>query len=354
VQEALRMCGVGARRVWSPRQKPFVEGTFNALWTKLSVLSGGQIGRFRGEMERENELLTACQRNPAAHDPRKYFPMFGAAMEAIGRALSERHETPMRGDYGSWAPRAKWEARMGQAPLRRLDEATEWMFRPWAVEWTVRGCLVGGRVRLFEEFSPPFDFSSIGGWRLDQYHGARVKCYFDPYEAPRCAAKVALAQRWQGQAAGTVLGDAVQVNGIADYARFVLGIGLGPDDLGRRQRQQNAAALRREVRNVVGGASLLAVAEERDGIETVARVATDGAGAAEFRGETADTGATSRECGQRRNRTMPAHSASGPDAFAENPGRAELAARPVMGPRRLEERARAAAEYEAENPLQFL
>ena len=55
--------------VWSPHQKPFIEGLFNVLWTKLSVhFPGADVGRFQGESEQASRLLTASRmatRTPA-------------------------------------------------------------------------------------------------------------------------------------------------------------------------------------------------------------------------------------------------------------------------------------------------
>ena len=62
VKRAIEHLGSDLHTVWSPHQKPYVEGTFNSMWTKLSVqFPDSDVGRFRGENEDANALVTAAQ-----------------------------------------------------------------------------------------------------------------------------------------------------------------------------------------------------------------------------------------------------------------------------------------------------
>lgn len=248
ILDCLDLLQVKHRRLWSPHPKAAVEGRFNKLWTVLSVMTGGQIGRFRGEMEKENALLTACK--SGSEDPRKHFPMLSTALGSIDQAIMEANGTEVQTEVGRWKPAEWFNEGACARPRRRLDADSEWMFRPFMREWSMRQALVGGDVPLFEDFSVPFRFAAE--WMPD-YVGARVRVYFDPYEADQCMGRVVLASDFAGQKAGTVLGDAQQVHGIADYARLALGYGAGPNAEGAKIRQQQASGLRRDTRAIVPG-----------------------------------------------------------------------------------------------------
>jgi hypothetical protein len=77
VTSLLKSLGIIHRPVWSPHQKPFIEGLFSTMWTKLSLMPG-QVGRFMGEMEDGNVLLTKCL--SGSTDPKKHFPMIDQAL----------------------------------------------------------------------------------------------------------------------------------------------------------------------------------------------------------------------------------------------------------------------------------
>lgn len=265
VKHALAGAGIELKTVWSPHQKPFIEGLFNTIWTKLSVhFPGSDVGRFMGETEAANDLLVACKRG--SRDPRRHFPMLAHALTAFGDCVTEKNNTPVQSAIGSWIPAEAWASRLRGV---ELDRETEWLFSPYQKTWTVRGMLVGGRVPLFEDLSVPFDFTADF---LPQYHGAKVRVHFDP-TAPRCHGMMVLAEDFKGVRTGTVLGLGQQINEIAGYARLVLGWGDDPTNAGRLARQRAASALRREVRAVVpNGGSAYAATEQRDGVSQVTKL----------------------------------------------------------------------------------
>lgn len=266
VKHAIAGIGSDLHTVWSPHQKPYIEGLFNTLWTKLSIhFPSADVGRFRGETEEASLLLTACQRGQ--RDPRRHFPMLNAALAAFGEVITEKQNTPVNSDVGRWIPSARWEAR---TPGRPLDGETEWLFSPYVRAWTVKGMIVGGRVPLFEDLSVPFDFAA--DW-LPQYHGAKVRCHFNP-AAGNCSAMVVLAEPFRNRPAGTVLGLAKQINEVAGYARLVLGWGEDNANDGRLARQRAASALRREVRAVDPARKAYELSEERDGVNRVVTLET--------------------------------------------------------------------------------
>lgn len=273
VKDAVTLLGSQLQTVYSPRQKPFVEGGFNQDWKKLSVhFPGADVGRFMGETEEANTLLTKCK--AGTEDPRKHFPMLATALAAFDEITREQNSTPVNSaQYGRWIPEERLTQHLAERPLPRLDPNSEWIFSPFVREWTVRGMLVGGKVPLFEELSVPFDFSAP--W-LSQFHGHRVRLHFDPSE-PRCAAKVVLLENCGTRRAGDVLGDALMINEVAGYARLVMGWGDDPTSLGRKLKQQAASAMRREVRAVLprNGPST-GESEMRDGLGNKAVVTHDG------------------------------------------------------------------------------
>ncbi len=262
VSQLLENLGIQRKTAWSPHQKPFIEGLFNLMWTKLSDMPG-QVGRYQGEEEETNHLLESCRRG--ASDPRIRFPMLADALQALGRAVAERNEQPVQSQqYGNWVPQERWLAQQAEARttgrLRPLPEEAAWMFAPCVREWTVQGGLVGGSVQVMDGLSVRFDFAAE--W-LVNYAGAKVRVHFDP-AAPEAIATVVLAQNVRDVRSGQVLGTAWQVNKTARYARRALGWGSDPD-LGVEIRQQQAAALRREVRAVAPGRAV-AVSESRNGL----------------------------------------------------------------------------------------
>jgi hypothetical protein len=277
VTTLLAQLGILHKPVWSPHQKPFIEGLFNALWTKLSDLPG-QVGRFQGEMEDGNTLLTKCL--SGSTDPRRHFPMIEDALAAMHRVIAERNQTPIKSpNYGTWIPAERWAQQVGsdapRGPLRRLDPASEFLFAPWIGDWTVQGTLVGGSVNLGncgldgKSWSVRFDF---GAEFLLQFDGCKVKAYFDPSTTRGCEATIVLAENVRSHRAGEVLGVAPQVNEVARYARRVLGYG-NDADLGLELRQKAASALRREVRSILpNGKQGPATSEVRDGLGNNMRV----------------------------------------------------------------------------------
>lgn len=264
VSAMLEQLRVTRMTAWSPHQKTYIEGLFNLMWTKLSDLPG-QVGRFQGEEEETNRILTSCQRG--ATDPRLHFPLLGTALDAFRRATAERNAQAVKSpQFGTWVPEERWLAQQAEARergrLRILPAEAAWLFAPEMREWTVAGNTVGGSVQVMEGLSLRFDFAAE--W-LVEFAGARVRVHFDP-TAPRCEATVVLAQNVRDHRAGEVLGTAVQVNKTARYARKVLGWG-DDADLGLQLRQQAATALRREVRTIrAGGGTGLSVTEARDGL----------------------------------------------------------------------------------------
>jgi len=259
VKAALERLRIELHTVHSPHTKPFIEGLFNLMWTKLSGMPG-QVGRFRGEMEEESALIESCK--TGAKDPRKYFPMLADAKAAFAQAIADRNSQWVKSNqYGKWIPEQRWQLRRGEGRLRPLDASSEWIFSPCVREWTVKGTEVGGSVNYCEGLSIRYDFSADWLWEFD---GERVQLFFDPF-APQCEATLVLVNRNRTVKGGTVLGKAVQVNKTAQHARRIWGYG-DDEDNGVAQAKRNAQAVRREVQTILpGGKPGVQITTVRDG-----------------------------------------------------------------------------------------
>jgi hypothetical protein len=288
--------------------------------------------------------LTACQ--GGYEDPRKHFPMISDALSAFQAITAEEHKTPVNSpNYGTWIPEERWAEQLGERPMRVLDPASDFLFLPYMKEWTVRGYDCGGRVPIFEDFSVPFNFSAPF---IGPFQGARVRVYFDPTEA-RCQGTVVLVNAFGTHKAGEILGVAPQTNEVAGYARMVMGWGEDPSDLGRKVRQQNAAAMRREVRTIEGGGKNgHGSTEVRDGLlnKAVIEISSGSVMAAE---------SASRECASRAGSNPTDGGLSTP--CDDNRGRKNTAPVPAsdgLTTSEALERRRKAEEFEAAHAMDFI
>ncbi len=280
VIDATKLMGSGRLAVHSPHAKPFIEGLFNKLWTKLSLhFPDASVGRFRGEGEEAARLLTACQAGQL--DPRNVFPRLEDAIAAFHAVVDEHDASQINSDnYGSWTPNERWTRDTEARPLKTLHPESEWLFSPFMRTWLVRGNTIGGKVPLFPGQSVPFQFQSPD---LFKFHGAHVTAYFDPADS-HCLATLVLAKPWQNHRAGEVIGTAPQTNLTTSYIRMAMGWGDNADD-GRDALRAAHTALRREVRGIVGTKSrapAISESEERDGRGNLAKITRDAASAPSF------------------------------------------------------------------------
>lgn len=248
VANALATAGVKRVAVWSPHQKPFIEGLFNAMWTRLSLVPG-QVGRFRGEERELCLLLEACQQGH--QDPRKHFPMLADVLVALEAAIVEHNAHRIFSEqYGTWIPDERWVEQRDEGRLRQWNPSDAWMFSPCVRKWTVQGNCVGGSVQIADGWSCRFDFTAD---YLPEFDGAEVTAYFDP-AAPdnACEAVLVLNQNVRSHKAGEVIGRAIQFNKVARYTRRVLGWGDDVDG-GLAERKAAASYVRRSVRTILPG-----------------------------------------------------------------------------------------------------
>lgn len=197
--------GVRVEHVRTPNQK-LVENYWSRLWTQMSM-ADGQIGRYRGEMERENDLLTKClsgSTNPANH-----FPSLEQALNTIESSIGYLNACPVESPkYGTWIPQERYAADLAENPRPSLDRELGWMLAPEQHVWKVRkNGVVGGAVPCPLGPSIPYYFACDHLW---DYIGAEVCCYFDPYLNP-VKATIVLAQDHKGRKKGTIISTAAYV-----------------------------------------------------------------------------------------------------------------------------------------------
>jgi len=200
--EFLRLAGVEMIDAKGRPHNKLIEGVWNRLWTPLSELSNGQIGRYRGEMDRENELLTRCQ--AGSLDPRRVFPGLETALTAIQRGITWCNEERIESKYshyGSWIPAEMHAAGLAAVPRPALSADIQHLTLRERFERTVRrGMTVATALSPLGE-ERPYHFCSE---KLVGFDGAPVWVSFDPFHHP-VTAHVSLSARWKDHPAGMVI-----------------------------------------------------------------------------------------------------------------------------------------------------
>lgn len=244
--EYLQRAGVALCNAKGRPHNKLIEGVWNRLWTPLSVESKGQIGRYRGEMERETALWMKCQ--AGSLDPRSVFPGLEESLASIARAVDyTNHEIVQSAEYGRWVPAEAHAAGLAAHPRAPAAASLGWLAWP---ERHKRVVLPGGQVKAAA-------LSPLGHMRvyhfaddvLVNYPGAPVWLTFDPY-ADTVTAVVALRDAWRDLPAGKILaaralsvGNDAHVIRDESAWRVVWGDGVAN---AQRARRNAAAAVRRE------------------------------------------------------------------------------------------------------------
>lgn len=268
VRQCISLLGCQHWRTYSPHQKA-IESIFNRVWTRLAVqFPHADMGRYRSENEANCALYEACKRGHK--DPRQYFPTLDLVLAAFEEEVRAHNTRRIFSEqYGQWMPDDFFAQSVQADPLRPFNPDMAWIFSPFSVERKVRGMLVRCRVPMFEDFSVPFEFHAQ--W-MPLYHGRTVRLHFDP-RAPRCIAKVILAEDTQTHRSGDILGDAQLIGETAAHIRLVMGWASDNQRAGYIARQRTAQFMRRETRAIGGsGRATYTKSEERDGLGTVTSV----------------------------------------------------------------------------------
>lgn len=177
-----------------------IESYWNRLWSVLSLMTDGQVGRFRGEMQRETDMLIRCQKGSV--DPRECFPNLEETLCVLQRGIDQMNETPVESKkYGSWVPQelhAAWMA--GHQPMR-IEPGLAWTIAPEIHTRKVISGMV--KVKVESPLGYPFPYYFATG-ELNDFDGKRVSVYFDPHAHP-LTATIALAEDHAGLKVGHII-----------------------------------------------------------------------------------------------------------------------------------------------------
>ena len=237
----LKTAGVGIVDAKGRPNQKLVENYFNRLWTALSIfLPGyGQIGRYRGEMRREN--LNWMKVLSGSADPRQYFPTLKQFLAALNKAVEYlRWERVESKTYGTWSPEEQYRGAAANG-LKLVDGLERYALPVVARRQLRRGGMVFVTAETqMEGLRHEYAFATRDGWRFD---GAPVVVRFDPATAAERGAVIELAAAWRDMRAGTVVDAAAPcVSAPPDF--------LSPSGIfdlrgaGRREQRANRAAVR--------------------------------------------------------------------------------------------------------------
>lgn len=176
VQEVLDTLGIHRIDAQGRPQCKLVEKFFGKLWTIISALAKGHVGRFQAEDKATSDLYVACRNG--RKDPRKFFLSLTEALDILTRAIDYcNHDQWESREYGKWIPAEVWERDTAAHPLRAIPENTEWLMAPVIVKRKVTRATLKATVLGSLGVSQRFSFSAP--W-LVQYEGRELTIHFDP------------------------------------------------------------------------------------------------------------------------------------------------------------------------------
>jgi len=184
VVAGLKTLGIEVEYVHKSRGKPFVEGGFDHLQTRMAIEAVKRglpdIGRHRTDMERESAAMMRCK-SGAQHPKDAGFPHISELAEVYQGAFGFLNATAKEGRLQQGVPDERWEAAVGAAPLAALRPEHAGVFMPEKFTTEIRGGhvqrTVAGRVY---RFALPELTARVG-------NGYRLQVAFDPGEPWRGA-----------------------------------------------------------------------------------------------------------------------------------------------------------------------
>lgn len=233
-----------------PHQK-VIEPWFGRMWTALSMRTEGQIGRYRGEMRRETELMQRCRSGTV--DPRRVFPSLAEAMNAIewcvGYVNADLSHSKI---YGTRIPNTYHAAGLAEHPRAAYSDDLGFLSMRVREKRVVRRF---GMVGVSAE--SPLGFERVyhfGGEELIPFNRAKIWVHFDPM-APHVDATITLAEDFQDHRAGLIVARNMPcLNAAPEMVRDDAGIwGIRfSDGVGAtmRAKKMSRLAVRREMRAI--------------------------------------------------------------------------------------------------------
>lgn len=161
-----------------PHQK-LIENWWNRAWTDLSRHPNGQIGRKRGEYQRENDLLVKCHRGSL--DGSSYFPSVTDLFREFDECCDFYDHSPVESKlYGKWIPQERWDADMAAHPRPPISTDLAPFAAPESRVLTAkRGGMVDCKVTCPLGIPVIYSFAHEA---LEAYEGQKVRVIFDPFE----------------------------------------------------------------------------------------------------------------------------------------------------------------------------
>lgn len=169
-----------------PNQK-LVENAIGRLW---GVMAGqiGDVGRHRGEMKRASDLYVKCRNG--SEDPRKHFLSLTQGQEQLYQSVEYLNEKRIVSrTYGTWVPKARWEADLEEFPRQARHAADDFLILPVKESRKVRYGMF--KLTLEGPQGMPMVWTFADDW-LWQYEGRQVTAYFDPMAAWPVTATITL------------------------------------------------------------------------------------------------------------------------------------------------------------------
>lgn len=177
VVAGLSNLGIHVEYVYKSRGKPFVEGGFDHLQTRMAVEAEKRglvdIGRHRSDFEREAAMMMRCK--AGVRHPRDCgFPHVSTLGEVYQSAFAFLNASAKEGRLQSGVPDERWQAALEATPLRVLKPEHAGVFMPQKFATEIRGGhvqkTVGGTVY---RFALPELTAAVG-------NGYRIQACFDP------------------------------------------------------------------------------------------------------------------------------------------------------------------------------
>lgn len=264
VVNSLRNIGIHVEYVYKSRGKPFVEGGFDHLQTRMAIeaMKRGwrDIGRFRGERERETAALLRCKAG-VVHPKDAGFPHISQLAIAYQDAMGFLNTHAKEGRLQSGVPDELFRASVQSAPLRRLDPKHAGVFLPVKFDTEIKGGHVSKTIHgVSYRFGAPEICARLG-------NGYRVFVCFDPSDPWRGAELFSLEV---GTRNILKLTPGAHI-GTAEWSEDAPQFGLGSQET-REQRKRFSRAFRAAYAAAgLAGTRGRRILEERDGTGGIRR-----------------------------------------------------------------------------------
>jgi DNA-binding MarR family transcriptional regulator len=250
IMRMIEALGVGFVDAKGRPHEKLVELLWGRTWTGMPLELSGQIGRFRGEMERENAQLVRVQQGRL--DPEGVFPGLDEMLPALDRLLEyQNNDVSESKTYGKWTRAERHNAYLAEHPRPAIPEELCWLFAP------EQRCVLVRRGMAMTTCPSPFGESFPYAFthpELYEFDGKHVRVHFDPFEDP-LRATIVLLDEYRGLKPGHVITHHAQSMSspgeIIEHAEGKGVMGYSEETLGRAMQLRKAQhmALRTEFRS---------------------------------------------------------------------------------------------------------